>query len=705
MPKLLDNRFNVFAAFLLFVFIIVIFQLMNLQLVQGDEYNVMSQKKLLRKQRLVAPRGNIFDRNGIPIATNRLSYTVDIIKTNENSTELNKKLLRLIKVFDKNGDSYANSLSKYLTIDPISYGPYLESSKTALKRWKSDMIDNEEKEKEIDSAKKMFLFLREKFAIDEDYTVDEAYKIMTLRYEVLIKGYSILDELNIARDVSKESVFEIAEKSHKFQGIIANSEPVREYLEKDSIAHVLGYVANLNSDEYEELKDKDYYMTDLIGKTGIEKIQEENLRGTDGVKSVEIDVFGNETTQLNIEPSIPGKDITLSIDLKLQKVAMNSLKRTITNIREGEMGGDSNKHDAYYGSVVAMDVENGEVLVMASYPSYDPSIFSAEKSNEEAQAAIAALFDPENKETSSYNRAIQGLYPPGSTFKPLVGVSGLEEEVINKNTVINDPGVYMEEGVRMTCLEWRRGEGAHGDLVLKTGLKTSCNVFFYKLGTMIGIDSINKWAEKLGLGEKTGIDLPGEQEGTRSTPEYHYSKFDYKFGKVMTSYSSIGQGYNLYTPIQLVNYTSALANGGKKLYPHLVKSISNETGTEITETEIKTKDIGIKKENLNSVREGMIAVTSEEGGTATNVFSDFSFKVAAKTGTAQTYDAHSDNAVFIAYAPANDPKIAVSIVIERGVYGSYSAPVARDIFTEYFKEDEEAKINDNVNENQFNFIK
>ncbi|MEN8904697.1 MAG: penicillin-binding protein 2 [Clostridiales bacterium] len=709
MPKFFNDRYKVFGAFLLVISIIITFQLINLQIVSGEEYSIESQKKLLREQRIVAPRGNIFDRNGIPIATNRISYTVDLIKTNEDSDTLNTKLLRLVNIFEKNNDNYSNLLSKYLEIDPVGYGPYLKNSKSVLARWKKDMVgDKTEDLESLKTAKDMFNYLKEKFGIDETYDDNQAYKIMTLRYEILIKGYSILDELNIARDVSKETISEISEKGHNFNGIITDVEPIRKYLEAESIAHVVGYVANLNSDEYEKLKKDDYYMTDLIGKAGIEKSKEKDLRGKDGLKSVEVDIFGNESTRLNIEPAIPGKDVTLSLDLKLQKVAMNSLKLTIDQIRNGQVGGEYNNHDAYFGSVVAIDVETGEVLVMASHPSYDPAIFSADKSDEKAQNEIAALFNPKNKKTSSYNRVISGVYPPGSTFKPLIGLAALQENIINKNTTINDPGMYIEEGVKMTCLEWRRGEGEHGDLTLKTGLKTSCNVFFYKLGVMIGIDKINKWAKIMGLGELTGIDIGGESKGMRSTPEFHEENFNYKFGNVLTSYSSIGQGYNIYSPMQLVGYTSTLANGGFKLTPHLVKSISDETGTDIEYTKVKKEDLKIKKENLNIVKEGMIAVANDEGGTATSVFKDFPYTVAAKTGTAETgnkTDKQSDNAVFIAYAPAESPKIAVSIVIEHGVYGSYSAPIARSIFAEYFKQNSESTSSKSINSNNFKFTK
>jgi penicillin-binding protein 2 len=677
------HRFTFVTISLTLIFIAIGLQLVNLQIVNGESYEEESQHKLLKNRRIIASRGKILDASGTPLAYNRISYSVEITKTSISNDGLNKMLLKLVNIFEKNNDSYNDNLSNYLEFDPMEFGAYLNTD-SSLKRWKNDIVNDDEDLTKLANAKKVFNYLRkEKFAIDDKYSDEEAYKIMTLRYEILINGYTILDALNLANDVSIKSISEIEEQNHHLPGIATNIEPMRKYADIESIAHIIGYTSNISSEEYEELKDDGYYLTDYIGKMGIEKYCEDDLRGTDGTKSVEVDIWGKQFNEINSEDAVSGKNLTLTIDMDLQNIAYDSLKNTIKDIRTSSQGGSANYNDAYFGSVVALDVSSGAVLAMASFPSYDPSIFLEDSSNKEAQKEIASLYDPENKVTSQYNRAISGTYPPGSTFKPLVGLTALEEGIITKNTIINDPGYMYVEGVKLTCLEWRNGQGAHGNQTLKDGLRTSCNMFFYNLGIMTGINKITSWASKFGLGEKTGIELTGEREGIIASPEYHETlDLDYKFGKVMTAHASIGQSYNLYTPLQLASYVSTLASDGKKYNVHLIKSKSDASGENVEETKIEYEDLKINSESLEAVKEGMLAVTSS--GTASGYFNDLTYDVAAKTGTAQTYEQnHSDNGVFIAYAPADDPKIAVAIVVERGVYGAYTAPIARDIFEAY----------------------
>ncbi|MEN8904696.1 MAG: penicillin-binding transpeptidase domain-containing protein [Clostridiales bacterium] len=704
--KLLKDKFNVIYLGLFIISGIMVIQLVNLQIINGARYEEESQQKLLRNRRIIAPRGNIYDRNGTPIAINRLSYTVEITKTMQNNDELNSMLLELVKIFEDNNDNYEKSLSNYLTNDPVDYGSYLKNSSYAEKNWKKDIAgDNKTLIKKLKNPNAIFKYLREeKFEIDKKYSDIDAYRIMTLRYEILIRGYSILNSLTIAKDVGKVTVAKIEELNHLFPGVSTNIEPMRKYINIEPIAHVIGYVANIDNEEYNQYRKKGYYMTDYIGKMGIEKSYENHLRGEDGQLSLESDIWNRKSNQLKEEKAKPGDDITLTIDMKLQSAAMKSLKANIEEIRNTGKG-NNNYRDTYFGSVVAIDVNTGEILVMASYPSFDPTIFITSFKNKKSQKAIEALYDPSDTSTSQYNRAILGIYPPGSTYKPLVGIAALEEGKITKDTIIEDPGFFYEEGVKLTCLEWRMGMGAHNSITLKDGLKTSCNVFFYKLGIKLGIDKIDQWSKMFGLGEYVGVEIEGESKGVRSNPKYHDSIYDYKFGKVLTAYSSIGQGYNLFTPLQLANYVSTISNGGKKYQPHLVKGISDNIGTTIQENKIEYKDLNIDKKNIQSVLDGMVAVTSEDEGTAVGAFEGFPYKVAAKTGTAQKGETnHSDYGLFIAAAPADNPKIAVCVVIERGVFGTFAAPVARDIFDVYFKTKNDKTNIENLKENEFEWI-
>jgi penicillin-binding protein 2 len=703
---ILKDKFNLVGASLIIVAMIITFQLINLQIVNGVKLEEESQQKLLRNRRIIAPRGNIYDRNGTPIAINRLSYTIEITKTMQTEGGLNDMLLSLVKIFEENNDDYEKDLENYLT-PKMEYGEYIKNSLQSIENWKKDITGgNKRIINKLKTPKDIFdYFKNEKFEIDDKYSKEDTYRIMALRYEIMIRGYSILNSLTIAKDVSKATVAKIEEENHKFPGVSTNIEPMRKYLNVEPIAHVIGYVANINSQEYNDYKKNGYYMTDYIGKMGIEKSYEDYLRGTDGQLSLESDIWNRKSNQLREDNAIPGNDITLTIDMKMQTAAMKSLKKNIDEIRTTGKG-RGNYKDTYFGSAVAIDVKTGEILVMASYPSFDSSIFIADQKDTDKQKAIEDLYDVENTTTSQYNRAILGIYPPGSTYKPLMGIAALEENVINKDTIIEDPGYFVEEGVKLTCLEWRLGMGAHGPITLKDGLKTSCNIFFYKLGIMMGIDKIDQWAKKFGLGEKVGIEIEGENRGVRSNPSYHESLYDYKFGKVLTAYSAIGQGYNLFTPLQLTNYVSTLANGGKKYHPFLVKSVSGSDGKLIENTESEYEDLKLSKDNVNSVKKGMVAVTSEEEGTAVDVFKGFPYNVAAKTGTAQKGEEnHSDYGLFIAFAPAEDPKIAICVVIERGVYGAYAAPVAKDILSEYFKLENESEDVKKEVQNEFKFVR
>jgi len=372
--------------------------------------------------------------------------------------------------------------------------------------------------------------------------------------------------------------------------------------------------------------------------------------------------------------------------MDLQKAAIESLQRNISIIRSAEFNGyvktDSkvNFLDAEAGAAVAIDVRTGEVLLMASVPTFDASIFLRGSDDREAQQAIADLWDdPLN---SSWNRAIQGTYSPGSTFKPITAITALQEGIINPNTQIYDSGSINIGERNLFCLE-----GGHGWLSLKRALETSCNVFFYDIGTKSTIANLGKWANLFGLGVKTGIDLPYEKEGIMSSAEFKRERFRDIWRPADTAQVAIGQLFNSFTPLQMACYMSAFANGGIYNKPYITKKVIRYDGSIVRETVPEMRRIPVDPLNIEAVKEGMIASTTEIDGTATIVFGDFPYPVAGKTGTAETgleSRQESSNSLFVCYAPADDPQIAVVVVIEKGVWGSYAAPVARDILEVYF---------------------
>ncbi len=691
MREYLKDRYNILAAFFILFGAVIVFQLVNLQIINGKYYDEQSQKRILNERSIPAPRGNIKDRYGVPIAVNRIGYAAEIVKTKMTEDERNDMLLRLVKIFEKNGDSYVKSLNKYLTVNPIAFGTELKGSEKKIQKWKEDLsIDK----KVANTPEAFFKYMRDKmFQIDSKYSDEDAYKIMCIRYEMFIRGYGPTDPLCLAEDIKVATVAELEERHQEFPGVTTDTEPYREYIDGETAANVVGYVRKIDPDEYNKLKDEGYKMNDVIGKTGIEASAEAYLKGKEGQKRIEVDISGRQTEELEAEAAIPGNDVFLTLDMRLQKIAMDSLKKNIDIIKQGA-DGKTNFGDASAGAAVAMDVNTGEILAMASYPSYNPSVFLEGPSNKEAQKAILEYLDPKDGIPVLFNRAIQGTYAPGSTFKPLVGVAGLEEGAITPNTIIHDSGVLPIGNMIFKCLEYKMGLPAHGDLKLKEALETSCNIYFHQLGLMTTIDKIDKWAKMFGLGEYTDIDIPNEKKGTLASREFKQSDtFKKIYGRTEdwwsadTAQAAIGQSFNLFTPLQLVDYTAALANGGKKITPTLIKKVNKYDGSLVLEKKPDYENIPVKKETLNAIKEGMKAVTQDENGTAVGAFQNFPIKVAGKTGTAETGGESSNkssNALFICYAPVENPQIAVAVVVEHGAWGSNTAWIARDILSEYF---------------------
>jgi len=682
-----NERFVLLAIAILLVFAIIIVQLVNLQIINGEENNRNSQQRLLQEREIVASRGIIADTNGIPIATNRIGYTVHIAKTNIKDSQVNEMIFKLDKIFEKNGDSFDSGLTKYLTYNPIAYGNNINKSEKALEKWKSEMVLKEEDMKLLKTPTDVFEYFRKnKFSIDEKYTDEEAYNIMCVRYDMLIKGYTASNPLRIAEDIDIKTVAQIEERSHEFPGVLIDIEPERKYIDPTNVAHILGYIGMINEKEYSEKKDEGYKLNDTIGRVGIEKAAENYLRGINGKKRVEVDTSGRLTSELSSEPAIPGNDVYLTIDSRLQKVAMESLERNINLIRS-RADNRKNFGDAYAGAVVAMDVNNGEVLAMASYPTYDPSIFLPGCDDPEADKKINEYSTDEiNK--PMINRAIGGSYTPGSIYKPITAVAALEEGVIEPDTKLYDKGYTDLGGMRFYCLEYRNGIGPHYEIDLNEALETSCNIYFHEIGVRVGIDNIDKWAKLFGLGELTGIEIPREEvSGIRANRQTKKEIHNDIWRTADTAQASIGQFDNMFTPIQIANYVSTLANGGKRYKPHLIKSVKKYDGSIVMESKPEYENIPVSKETIDAINEGMVRVSSSIEGTAAATFKDFPFKVAAKTGTPETgkeSQGSSSNGLFIAYAPAENPEIAVAVVVEHGVWGSYTAPIARDVLKEYF---------------------
>ena len=685
MDKKLKTRYLILGLGFMVFGLMIVFRLFNLQIVEGEKYVADSRKKILKEGDIEAPRGKIMDRYGVPIAVNRQGYSVYIVKTNITTAEMNEMLLKLSDLLEKNEENQADSFTKYMLFDPIRFNDLTEKE---IKSWQTNQDRLNIKEEDVRyTAADLFKYLRdEKFKIDPSYTDEQAYKIMNLRYEILINNWNFTTGgmVLLARDVSTDTVAEIEERNHEFPGVITMTEPIREYIDAYNVAHVLGYIRSINQKQYDELKDEGYNNNDLIGQTGVEKSAERYLRGKNGKVSIELDNDGKITRKVVTSEAVPGSDVVLTIDTKLQQVAMESLARNIERIKNDKNNGP-NYGDAFAGSVVALDVNTGEVLVMASYPSYDPSIYLAGSGDVEAQKTIIELNKDENNLKAQLNRTIQEIYAPGSTFKPLTAIAGLEKGVITptSNKIVDRGHTYIG-GRYLFCLE--KPDYGHGVLTLKKALETSCNIYFYELGNMTGIETITQYANYFGLGKKTGIDLPNEVSGMMSSIELKKKLRNDIWRPADTAQVSIGQYDNAFTPLQLANYIAAIANGGKLYRPHVIKEVIKYDGSIVNKNEPEYVQIPLKDTTIAAVKEGMVAVTSSIDGTAQKAFIGLPFEVAGKTGSAQTKSGggRSPNGLFVCYAPADDPKIAIAVVVERGVWGSNVAPVARDIIDEYF---------------------
>ena len=684
MKRFFKDRHTIVSIVLVLIFAVIIYQLANLQLVQGENYYTQSQVYNLRTSTIFAERGNIVDRYGVPIAVNSTSYYLTLMNAGKPSEEMNDMVYKLIKILEKNGDKYNNTFSKYLSEKPVKFGTMLKNSKDRIKvlsnatGYKFSNLDQDSDPEEF------YEYFRDTvFEIDtEKYKEPEIYKIITLRFEILTNNNPV-----IAESINAKTVAEIEERTDEFPGAIVDLVPSRKYIDAEYAAHLIGYVRTISEEELANRADEGYKPDDIIGKTGMERTAEGYLRGTNGYRKIEIDDNGKIKT-ISEEAVKPGSDVVLTIDMRLQKVAIESLEKNIKLIRQKPQS--RNFKDADAGAAVAIDVNTGEVLAMASYPSYDPAIFLAGPENEAAQNAIRKLYDLNNKARPAFDRTINGTYAPGSTFKPLVAIAGLEEKKVNPYEKYFDKGYEIYDNMKLASIEYHSYGVGLGWVNLVQAIQKSSNPYFYNLGVKVGIDNIDKWATKFGLGQKTGIDLLDESTGILASKAYKKTYSPYMFGKADTAQTSIGQFDNSFTPIQLANYCATIANGGKRFKPHIIKRVVKYDGSIVTETKPEYELLPVKKENMKIIQEGMIAVANSEdrGGTAANAFNELlPIKVAGKTGTAETESTNqtrSSNALFICYAPADKPEVAVAVVVEKGVLGAYTAPIAKDILKAYF---------------------
>lgn len=654
-------RTLVLCGAVLAVFVLYALQLMRMQVVDGEWYKQLVNQGETREQTVDAARGEILDRYGRPLAVNATGYNIVLDKAFLPAERQNQIILDLCRLLEESGEGWIDNL-------PIT--------KTAPFRFVQGYEDRVERlQKNIGvqpsaTARDVLYWMAERYNL-QDFTPAEQRTIAGIRYEMEQRGFNIEVRYTFAEDISISTVSKVKEHSYALEGVDVRESSTRQYVSGDIAPHIIGYTGPIYQEEYGELKEKGYALDDTVGKAGIELQFEDVLRGKAGKRKITMNAEGDVIDAVTEVEPIPGNSIVLTIDSAMQEVALSAMQRQIAYLNATAKEGEGKEADA--GAVVAVDCKTGELLVCATYPSYDMQTFRSD------YASLLTETRP------LFNRALQGTYAAGSCFKPGVAVAGLAEGLIDRDTTINCVHTYTRwQGYQPTCM------GYHGNINVLDAIRVSCNYFFYELGYLLDIGRINQYAAQFGLGQPTGIELP-EATGALSSPEEKLAVTGEEWYPGDVVQSAIGQSYNRFTPLQLANYAATIANRGRRMQVHIVKSIESYNFDETIYTAEPTVmgQVDAPPEAFETVVEGMVRVT--RSGTAFRDFGGYFVDVAAKTGTPQTHE--FPNSVFIAFAPAEDPEIAVAVVIEDGWQGYTGAPVAKEIFDQYFySENQQAAV-------------
>ena len=639
-------------------------------LINGQEYREQSNTRLTRESTLEAARGYIKDRNGSILAGIKMGFNLQLYRTKVSTETLNNTLLNIVQVLEKHEDKYIDNFP--IQVEPFSHNFSTEEEFT---EWKKENDIEEQK-----SPEECFYIFKEEYEIQQE-DIKEVRKIIGLRYEITQNGYSAIRPLLIAKDISRESAIELSEQGEEVSGLNIVVQPTRDYINGSLASHVIGYIGSVTREDLLEYGDE-YGSNDYIGRSGIEYLFEEYLRGENGIKQIDMDIDGNITDEYIYQEAVAGSDVVLTIDANLQTVAEQALKDNIEKIKSG---GFSKTYDAKSGAVVVMNVKTGEVLALANYPDYEPELF--------VKAISQSKWNEYVETNAIYNRAVQGSYAPGSIFKMITAIAGLETGAIERQEKILTKGKY-PLAHKPVCWVYTDYGKTHGLINVSEAIKYSCNYFFYEVGNRMGIDAVEKYAKYFGLGSKTGIELPGEAQGTLATKE-NLEKTGETWNLGNTLSAVIGQGQNSFSPLQIAKYISILVNGGEQITPTIIKTIVRADGTEVSREEINefvdnklgtrentTEKLDISQENIDAVLKGMESVTGESDGTAYGSFANFKIDVGGKTGSAEAGE--YTNGWFAGFAPYDDPEIAVVVMVENANKGSYTAEVARKIMDEYF---------------------
>ena len=790
------TRATSFKITIIFIFVVLIARLFYIQLINGDYYQNLAEEKGEKEIIDPAPRGEIIDRNGKKIATSKQGYNIIFSNYSKKSSEkkedynkrINTALIKTIKIITTNGmQDKINTSSLPIGIEGDKYVYNFTATSDSLRAKleknfkKAHGIDEkEEKLKTTFNIDQVVTELQKKYyLIDEstgkniyNLTKNETLQTIALRAAISDVAYSQYKPVYIAKNVTQETAFAIISKSSELPGVGYEISPIRDYPNGSIGSAFIGYLGKISEEDYQQYTNLGYDVSrELIGKSGLEKSLENNkelginLRGEPGIRYVNVDNMGQITKETAKLDPIPGDTVKTTIDMDLQKVAEESLVKNLNKSR-------TSKYAATRGAAIVTDIKTGEILALASVPTYDPNVFA--ETGAISNDIYKQYFAPQGSENDTadtvakpmFNYATKGKVPPGSIFKPIMAIAGLEEGAINESTVVVCTGKYHKEGIDTSGDRFRCSKrSGHGPVNIITALKGSCNPYFYETGYNLGFDKVTEWSAKFGLapnpetGEipSTGIEIEeslGEvgsvesykrnnikiyrndiieklketeygsystiQEGTEEyrlieemlkSGKYDKSKLETvgivnkkaqkyievkvkqfssaasRIGELLNI--SIGQGATILTPMQMISALNTILNDGKKYATHLVKEVLNPDGS--LKREIKPEllsEISFSKKTKDLVLQGMSEVT-HDGGTAATTFRNFPIKTGGKTGST-TISKWLENkgrgnyGSFLGFAPFDNPEISVLVVMYDVAGGGAAAPVAKDIYEQYF---------------------
>lgn len=696
MKKLVSSgRLFAFGALVVTLIALCVVTLYKLQIIEGAAYYEESQNNQASNQTVTAARGNILDRYGRVLVSNRECYNLKISDTRLFSDEVedpNAVILEMINMVEAAGETYIDDLP--ITKEP----PFEYTDMTALQRTLLTAYLDSKGLDEDTTAVELMSYFRTRYDIANSYNAEEMRKIASVRYALNVR-YSInTNPYVFVEDASIDLISDL-------MGVVGNvveveTSYVREY-NTQYAAHILGYVQAMSEEDMEKYRPQDensgYDYDTKVGRDGVEYTFEDWLHGTNGTARVTRTSSGTITSTVYTEDPVPGNHVYLTIDIQLQEAVERiletgiyelQLKRDEDNAKytmEGKL--DEVREDIQGGAIVVVDVKTGEPLAIASYPTFDLSSIIEDYSD---------LLEAENDPL--FNRALNGAYEPGSTFKPCTAIAGLTENIINTETQIECTGLftkYADQGYAPACWIYTQTDGqlTHGYDNVTEAIKDSCNVFFYTVADNLGIRKLMEYAKNFGLGESTGIEL-SETTGNMANPDNHLNYDVDSWVDGDTVQAGIGQSDSMFTPLQLAEYCAAIANGGTRHSAAILKSVrSYDYSRQLYQKETEVlSTVDSADYNWAAIQRGMYLLANDITSSSSTVYyalSNYSYNgvslpVAAKTGTSQLGEDKTNNAIFMCYAPFDDPEIAIAIVVERGQSGANLSKMARNVLDAYF---------------------